>query len=92
MVPKILFTFAIISVLFTRAPSNVKYEGVNKDVVDMPVEDVVDEVKDRIRKTKEDAKGILDNVRRTQFELRGGFPKPIRKRIEERLERFRGRR
>lgn len=58
----------------------------------MPVDDVVDTVKDRIRKTREDAKGILDDARRTQLELREGFPKPIRKRIEERLERFRGRR
>jgi len=58
----------------------------------MPVEDVVDDVKDKIQKTREDAKGILDNVRRTQLELREGFPKPIRKRIEERLGRFRGRR
>lgn len=61
-------------------------------MVDMPVDDVVDTVRDRIRKTREDAKGILDNVRRTQLELREGFPKPIRNRIEERLGKFRRRR
>lgn len=56
------------------------------------MDDVVSEVKDRIRKTREEAKGILDDVRRTQIELRKGLPKPIRERIEERIERFRRRR